>query len=253
MAVLQRIALCYFAVSLFAVYCNHRYTVPAIIVLLTLYTAILLFGNGYAQDADINVLAQFDLYFGNLSGRNAYVDFRNAADQRVAGFSLNRYNGTVAYNEFNDVLEGNGGQGLDIRQYATGVGSSSAANAAICVASNCSQFTLEVDYANKTVKGSLLNGKGQTVEGAPMPFRPDTDIADQLITKFVVGSNYNNNDRMCWFDNLKIEVIQAGATEPFVGIENAKAAAAKEVPVKVFENGQIIIGGKYNAAGAVVK
>ena len=61
MAVLQRIALCYFAVSLFAVYCNHRYTVPAIIVLLTLYTAILLFGNGYAQDADINVLAQFDL------------------------------------------------------------------------------------------------------------------------------------------------------------------------------------------------
>ena len=61
MAVLQRIALCYFAVSLFAVYCNHRYTVPAIIVLLALYTAILIFGNGYAQDADINVLAQFDL------------------------------------------------------------------------------------------------------------------------------------------------------------------------------------------------
>ena len=61
MAVLQRIALCYFAVSLFAVYCNHRYTIPVIVVLLALYSAILIFGNGYAYDADTNILAQFDL------------------------------------------------------------------------------------------------------------------------------------------------------------------------------------------------
>ncbi len=34
---------------------------------------------------------------------------------------------------------------------------------------------------------------------------------------------------------------------------DAARDAAKEAPVKVFENGQIIINGKYNAAGAVVK
>ena len=61
MAVLQRIALCYLAVSLFAVYCNHRYTLPAAAGLLVVYTAILLLGNGYAEDASTNVLAQFDL------------------------------------------------------------------------------------------------------------------------------------------------------------------------------------------------
>ena len=61
MAVLQRIALCYFAVSLFAVYCNHRYTIPVIVVLLAVYSAILVFGNGYAYDADANILARFDL------------------------------------------------------------------------------------------------------------------------------------------------------------------------------------------------
>lgn len=61
MAVLQRIALCYFAVSLFALFCNHRYTIPAIIVLLAVYSAILVFGNGYAYDADANILARFDL------------------------------------------------------------------------------------------------------------------------------------------------------------------------------------------------
>ena len=60
-AVLQRIALCYCAVSLFALFCNHRYTLPLAALLLVIYSAILIFGNGYAEDADINILAQTDL------------------------------------------------------------------------------------------------------------------------------------------------------------------------------------------------
>lgn len=60
-AVLQRIALCYGIVSLFALFCNHKYTVSVIIGLLVIYTAILLIGNGYAEDATINILAQVDL------------------------------------------------------------------------------------------------------------------------------------------------------------------------------------------------
>jgi len=64
-AVMQRIALCYGIVSLFALYCNHKYTIPVIAGLLVIYTAILLLGNGYAQDASVNVLAQVDL---NLFG-----------------------------------------------------------------------------------------------------------------------------------------------------------------------------------------
>lgn len=60
-AVLQRIALCYCAVSLFALFCNHKYTIPVVIGLLVIYSAILIFGNGYAEDADINILAQADL------------------------------------------------------------------------------------------------------------------------------------------------------------------------------------------------
>ena len=60
-AVMQRIALCYGIVSLFALFCNHKYTVPVIIGLLVIYSAILIFGNGYAYDADVNILAQADL------------------------------------------------------------------------------------------------------------------------------------------------------------------------------------------------
>lgn len=60
-AVMQRIALCYLFVSLFALYANHRYTIPAIIILLAAYTLLLLVGNGYAEDASVNILAQTDL------------------------------------------------------------------------------------------------------------------------------------------------------------------------------------------------
>lgn len=64
-AVMQRIALCYGIVSLFALFCNHKYTIPVVVGLLIIYTAILVLGNGYAQDASVNVLAQVDL---NLFG-----------------------------------------------------------------------------------------------------------------------------------------------------------------------------------------
>ena len=58
---MQRIALCYGIVSLFALFCNHKYTIPTVIILLAIYSAILIFGNGYAEDADVNIIAQADL------------------------------------------------------------------------------------------------------------------------------------------------------------------------------------------------
>ena len=60
-AVMQRIALCYGIVSLFALFCNHKYTLHVIAALLVVYALILLLGNGYAEDANTNVLARVDL------------------------------------------------------------------------------------------------------------------------------------------------------------------------------------------------
>ena len=61
-AVLQRIALCYFAVSLFAIFVNHRYTLPTVVLLLAGYTIILIYGNGYSEDPTQNILARTDLW-----------------------------------------------------------------------------------------------------------------------------------------------------------------------------------------------
>ena len=54
--VLPRIALCYCIVSIYALYCNHRNTLPIIITLLIGYAALLLIGNGYVNDGS-NILA----------------------------------------------------------------------------------------------------------------------------------------------------------------------------------------------------
>ena len=59
-AVLQRIAICYGVVALLAITLNHRYFIHTIIGLIVIYMGILVFGNGYAYDASINILAQVD-------------------------------------------------------------------------------------------------------------------------------------------------------------------------------------------------
>ena len=174
------------------------------------YPDVLRVGNGDAtvyideanQPGDDDCLrVTFDMFFGNLSGKNAGIELQNAAGERVAGFSINRYHGSLAYNDFNSVLT-NDGDGLNLLKYVSGVGSSSASNAAIAAASNCSSFDLVIDYHNKTLQGTLNNAKNGICEGKAMPFR--TDIEDQKVVKFVLRSNYNNKDRRCWFDNLKI-------------------------------------------------
>ncbi len=60
-AVMQRIALCYGVVSLLALTIPHRYFVHTIIGLIIAYMGILAFGNGYAYDSSVNILAQIDI------------------------------------------------------------------------------------------------------------------------------------------------------------------------------------------------
>ena len=62
-AVLQRIALCYGIVSLLVIHINQRYFVHIILGIIIVYMGILAFGNGYAYDASVNIIAQADLHF----------------------------------------------------------------------------------------------------------------------------------------------------------------------------------------------
>lgn len=149
---------------------------------------------------------KFDIWFGNLSGRNCFVELQNTKGERVAGFSLNAYNGSLAYNDFNDTLE-NGGTGMNILGNKKSLGSSTIYDAAICTDANKSSFTLIIDMRALTAQGTLVT-ESATTKGAAIPLR--TDISDYKIAKIVVGSNYDYaSGRRCWFDNLKVNKYES--------------------------------------------
>ena len=75
-AVLQRIAICYFFVSLIAFTFNRRFILPLSIFLLILYTAILTLGNGYSTVKEDNILYVTDL---NLFG-DSHLYHKSAVD-----------------------------------------------------------------------------------------------------------------------------------------------------------------------------
>ena len=202
--------------------------------------------NGTGSMGNNIIKISCDFFLQGLSSR--YIGFitkDESGENTVAAFYANYYNNTIdAISnlpvELSSLKYGSGGSYND--------GSPEGAEPVNATALAKNSFEVILDYGEGSMYVTTVSGKG-TVTTAKKVFDK------QIPRSFILKSNYDDKfaTRRCWFDNLKIETIQAGPAEQFVGIENAKAADAKEAPVKVFENGQIIIGGKYNAAGAVVK
>ena len=176
----------------------------------------------------------FDLWVGNLGKSYIDVELFNAGGTRVAGFSFNRYDGAVGYNEFNN--EEN--TGLDLVKYVTGQGSSSVGNAGICIDSNKSSFTLDVDYKAGLIYGNVTNGRNGTCKGArialPMPADEDNKIVSFAVgcdandgTQTYTKSNSGAYARRCWFDNLIIYKYASVAGEQ-QGIETIAAERVAE-------------------------
>jgi hypothetical protein len=191
----------------------------------------------------------FDFYIQGLSGRNLGFFIKGQqvseesepTDVTIGGFYANFFDNSINTNTFGIALSslkyGSGSSYNDAApEGAEGAGST------VCAKNS---FEVILDFGEKSMYCVTTSANG-TVTAHKYQF--DGTVP----TSFVVQSNYAVDSRRGWFSNLKIQRIQAGATDPYVGINNAKAVKA-EAPVKVFENGQIIIDGKYNAAGAQVK
>ena len=141
----------------------------------------------------------FDIWFGGLTGKFIWVDLRNAANERVAGFKYQVYNGTCEYNDFNDA----GNTGMPISGNTVGTGKDG--NTTIYNnAKYKNSFNLVIDYLNKTIQGTHTR-LDNVVEGKALPL--NSQLEDNKIVKFVLSSNYSSGNapaRRCWFDNLKI-------------------------------------------------
>ena len=162
----------------------------------------------------------FDFYLQGLSGR--YIGFYikgtttgedgSEQDADIASFYANYYDNAINSNTFG-IDQGN-------LKYASGsnynnVAPQGAEDAGTYVCSKNS-FEVILDFGEKSMYCVTTSDKGTVM----------TDKAEfdgTIPTSFVLQSNYSNDARRCWFDNLKIERIAAGEAD---AIQNVKAAAA---------------------------
>jgi len=195
-----------------------------------------------AEDMGTNILkVSCDFYIQGLSNRSVGFFLKNETDSTLAALYRNYYNGTDTENTF--------GADMSI-VWAKSGGSYNDASPAdaddpTSTVIQKTNFEVIMDYGTLTMYCNISSPNGST-SSTPVAF---SDIP----AKYVLQSNYDNKfaTRRCWFDNLKIVRIAAGAVD---GIEEVVNAAAKVMkPTKVMKNGRIIINGKYAVNGMLVK
>ena len=173
-----------------------------------------------------------DFYVQGLSGKSLgfYLKYVNEEQQDVDVFGIfhNFYNGTNTTNtcdaDLSYIWAKSGGS------YAN----ASPADATDSITANPlekTHFEVIMDYGKKTQYCTISSVNGSTTS---------QEVALEAIpTKFVLKSNYNNNDRRAWFDNLLIQRVKAGAYDP---------SAIETVKTTVKANKEAI----YNLAGQKV-
>ena len=191
-----------------------------------------------------------DLYVQGLSGRSLGFFLKNVVDgengpedANIFGLFHNFYNGTTETNTCD----------VDISKiWAKSGGSYNNASPADVdeetrTANPLQKSHIEVimDYGRKSMYCTISSINGSTTSN---------EVALEAVpTKFILQCNYNNNDRRAWFDNLKIERLTAGATDPFVDAIQEVNTSVVVKPTKVLKDGRIIINGKYGLNGMIIK
>lgn len=209
-----------------------------------LHTGILRVGNGAGivnfdlGEIGTNIVKiSMDWYFGALTGKEVGFRLQNEALEDVTGMRFDPYNAAYKYNPLNLPNM--------FVYYAFGSGD---ANQNAIDDSKKTKMQFYLDYGTKKAQLSTQRNNGESYTSDWL------DFSGSVVNSFIVESNYTNNDRRCWFDNLKIEVVQAG--DPTAVSEVKAADAQAKAAAKKVVNGQLVIEtakGTFNAAGAQVK
>lgn len=192
-------------------------------------------------DMGTNILRiSCDFYIQGLNNRSIGFYLKNETDSTLVALYHNYYQGTATENTFNADMS---------KAWAKSGGSYNDASPAdadepTATVIQKTNFEVIMDYGKmKTyVNISSINGNSTSEE---------VDFTG-IPTKYILQSNYDNTfaTRRCWFDNLKIQRIAAGAYD---GIADVNAAAKVVMPKKVIKNGRIVINGKYGVNGIIIR
>jgi hypothetical protein len=213
-----------------------------------LYTDALYFGKGdasvafdYAAKSNDVIAVSFDIYFGYLSKQSMGFYLLNENGDTISGY-VRKCDVASEYNTL----------GVDESKFSC-VGGKNNGNVQgnICTDNNKTHFEVYLNYTDKNIfVATTYKGEKFVNEAVPMP------ESDNALKKIVFSSTYNNGERCCWLDNVKVSVINDVPAAGTTGINEVAAVAKDSKAVKAIENGQLVIKtakGTFNAVGAQIK
>ena len=159
-----------------------------------------------------------DFYVQGLSGRNLGFFVKDEEGNNICGLYRNYYDGKDDTNTFNAdmsyVWTKAGGSYNDASPADVTEEEGKTANPL-----QKTHFEVIMDFGRKSMYCTINSVNGS--------YASEEIALEAIPASFVLQSNYAVATRRPWFDNLKIERITAGATEPFVdAVETVKAVAA---------------------------
>ena len=213
-----------------------------------LYTDVLYFGKGdasvafdYAAKSNDVIAVSFDIYYGYLS------------KQSMGFYLLNENGDTISgYKRTWDIASEYNTLGVDESKFSC-VGGKNNGNVQgnICTDNNKTHFEIYLNYTDKNIfVATTYKGEKFVNEAVPM------SDGDNALKKIIFSSTYNNGERCCWLDNVKVSVINDVPAAGTTGINEVAAVAKDSKAVKAIENGQLVIKtakGTFNAVGAQIK
>ena len=213
-----------------------------------LYTDVLYFGKGdasvafdYAAKSNDVVAVSFDIYFGYLSKQSMGFYLLNENGDTISGY-VRKCDVASEYNTL----------GVDESKFSC-VGGKNNGNVQgnICTDNNKTHFEVYLNYTDKNIfVATTYKGEKFVNEAVPM------SEGDNALKKIIFSSTYNNGERCCWLDNVKVSVINDVPAAGTTGINEVAAVAKDSKAVKAIENGQLVIKtakGTFNAVGAQIK
>ena len=147
-----------------------------------------------------------DFFLQGLTGKFVGFYLKNETDSVVAGFFANYYDSKIDATsnlpiDMNNLKYGSGSSYNNVApEGAEGAGTT------VCAKNS---FEVILDFGEGTIYCTTTSAKG-TVSTAKQAFDKSVPVS------FILQSNYINNDRRVWFDNLKIQRIATGEVAPEV-------------------------------------
>ena len=212
-----------------------------------LYKDVLYFGKGdakvtidYAPKSNDVVAYSFDIYFGYLGKQSMGFALLNENGDTISGY-VRKCDVASEYNTL----------GVDESKFSA-IGGKNNGNVQgnICVEANRTHFDVYLNYTDKTMTVKTTYN-GNEYWNAPVEM-PENAVAKTLS----FGSTYNNGERCCWLDNVKIAVIADVPASSATGINEVASVAKDAKVIKAIENGKLVIktaNGTFNAVGAKIK